>query len=65
MNNRKLKFRTETGMTRFTFEQIAAITEKGDDSIEVHLCSGTIFTVFPEYGERFIDWFDYSQKVRA
>jgi len=65
VNNRKLKFKTETGLTRFRYEQVAAITERDDSTVEVHLCSGTIFTIHEQYSERFIDWYEFSQQVKG
>tara|TARA_B100001250_G_scaffold355551_1_gene330113 strand:- start:1470 stop:1670 length:201 start_codon:yes stop_codon:yes gene_type:complete len=51
------KYRTREGLTEFNFKQIAAITICDNDLVDVHLCSGTIFTVLHEDVNRFLSWY--------
>ena len=53
------KYRTERGFTEFNFKQIAAITLCDNELIDVHMCSGTIFTVQEDDANRFLSWYYY------
>tara|TARA_B100000287_G_scaffold242198_1_gene227661 strand:+ start:141 stop:326 length:186 start_codon:yes stop_codon:yes gene_type:complete len=51
-----MNFRTRNGITTFYKDAIAAYTSTKHQEIEVHLCSGTIFTVCKEESDKFIRW---------
>ena len=63
MNDIDNYYRTDSGLTRFKFETIAAVTKKGDGDVEVHLCSGTIFTIITRQVP-FLEWYDYMAGVQ-
>ena len=63
MQNKEDYYKTGTGYTRFKYEQIAAVTRKDDGFVEVHLCSGTIFTIETRT-VRFLEWYDYMAEVQ-
>ncbi len=52
-----MNFRTGTGITTIKYSAIGAYTLTKHDEIEVHLCSGTIFTVCKEECDKFIRWY--------
>ena len=55
-------FRTDSGLTRFKYDAIAAVTKTSGQNVEVHMCSGTIFTIHT--GRiAFLDWYDYMAGV--
>jgi hypothetical protein len=55
-------FRTDSGLTRFKYEAIAAVTKTTEQFVEVHMCSGTIFTIQTRMIP-FLDWYDYMAGV--
>tara|TARA_B100001250_G_C19120413_1_gene495027 strand:- start:130 stop:321 length:192 start_codon:yes stop_codon:yes gene_type:complete len=63
MNNEDKYFRTDSGLTRFKYETIAAVTKKENGDVEVHLCSGTIFTIITRMVP-FLEWYDYMGEVQ-
>ena len=52
-------FRTREGLTEFNFRQIAAVTKCDNGLVDVHLCSGTIFTVHKCDAKKFLHWYHY------
>ena len=63
MNDIDNYYKTGTGYTRFKYEQIAAVTRTDDGFVEVHLCSGTIFTIETRT-VAFLEWYDYMAGVQ-
>tara|TARA_R100001510_G_scaffold57118_1_gene64193 strand:- start:1212 stop:1403 length:192 start_codon:yes stop_codon:yes gene_type:complete len=63
MNEIDNYYRTDSGLTRFKFEAIAAVTKTDDMFVEVHLCSGTIFTIQTRTVP-FLEWYDYMAGVQ-
>ena len=52
-------FLTNSGNTKFIKSAIGAVTvTNSDGTVNVHLCSGTIFTVIKEESDTFITWFE-------
>ena len=59
------QYRTRGGVTEFNFRQIAAITVCDNGLIDVHMCSGTIFTVQEIDASRFLTWYYFCHDVGA
>jgi len=54
-----MNFRTTNGVTTFcNANNIAAYTKTAHLEIDVHMCSGTIFTICKEESNKFIRWIE-------